>query len=74
MAVTGLSTHAQRLRGVEACLIGERLEEEVIRAAAEQAVEGIDEINDDLHGSAEYRREMAKVFAARAIRRAVARA
>lgn len=74
VAVTGLSTHAQRLRSVEAGLIGERLEEEVIRAAAERAAEGIDEINDDLHGSAEYRREMAQVFAARAIRRAVARA
>ena len=74
VAVTGLSTHAQRLRGVEASLIGERLEEESIRAAAERAPEGIEEINDDLHGSAEYRREMAKVFAARAIRRAAARA
>ena len=74
VAVTGLSTHAQRLRGVEASLIGERLEEEAIRAAAERAPEGIEEINDDLHGSAEYRREMAKVFAARAIRRAAARA
>ena len=74
IAVTGMSTHAQRLRGVEAGLIGERLVEEAIRAAAERAAEGIDEINDDLHGSTEYRREMAKVFAARAIRRAVARA
>lgn len=74
VAVTGLSTHAQRLRGVEASLIGERLEEGTIRAAAERAPEGIDEINDDLHGSPEYRREMAKVFAARAIRHAVARA
>ena len=74
VAVTGLSTHAQRLRGVEASLIGEHLEEEAIRAAAERAPEGIEEINDDLHGSAEYRREMAKVFAARAIRRAAARA
>ncbi len=74
VAVTGLSTHAQRLRGVEASLIGERLAEESIRAAAERAPEGIEEINDDLHGSAEYRREMAKVFAARAIRRAAARA
>lgn len=74
VAVTGLSTHAQRLRGVEASLIGERLEEEAIRTAAERAPEGMEEINDDLHGSAEYRREMAKVFAARAIRRAAARA
>ena len=74
VAVTGLSTHAQRLRGVEEALAGARLDEGSIVTAAARADEGVEEVNEDIHASEEYRREMAKVFAARAIRRAVSRA
>ena len=59
---------------MEEALAGARLDEESIAAAAARADEGIDEVNADIHASEEYRREMAKVFAGRAIRRAVGRA
>ena len=74
IAVTGLSTHAQRLRKVEESLVGSRLDEESIAAAAARADEGVEEVNADIHASEEYRRDMAKVFASRAIRMAAARA
>jgi len=74
IAVTGLSTHAQRLREVEESLVGSRLDEGSIAAAAARADEGVEEVNADIHASEEYRREMAKVFASRAIRMAAARA
>ena len=73
VAVTGASSHAQRLGGVEAALSGATLPSGAAAAAA-GAGERLDFVNADLHGSEEYRRAMVTVIARRAIEEAVARA
>ena len=72
VAVTGASSHAQRLGGVEEALAGVALPEGAA-AAAEGAGEALEFVNADLHGSEEYRRAMVAVFARRAIEAAAAR-
>jgi carbon-monoxide dehydrogenase medium subunit len=74
VAVTGASTHAQRLPAVEDALTGAELSEERIAAAAERAADDLEDVNADIHASEEYRRAMAKVFARRAIAAAAERA
>ncbi len=73
VAVTGASTHAQRLSAVEEALVGVELDETTIAAAAELAPESLIDVNVDLVGSAEYRRAMTAVFARRAISAAASR-
>jgi carbon-monoxide dehydrogenase medium subunit len=73
VAVTGASTHAQRLGGVEEALAGVELNETTIAAAAEGASESLIDVNVDLAGSEEYRRAMTAVFARRAISAAASR-
>lgn len=67
LGITGLASHAQRLPAVEESLTGQTLDADTIAAAAAQAADGFDDVNVDLHGSAEYRRAMARVFAGRAV-------
>lgn len=74
VGLTGASTHAIRLSNVEAALTGKPLSDATIAAAAAVAGDGLDDVNADLHGSAEYRRSMVKVFTARALKAAAARA
>jgi len=71
VAVTGASTHAQRLGGVEDALAGSSLDDDAIAAAAGAA--SIDDVNADLAGSEAYRRAMTQVFAGRAITAAARR-
>ncbi len=73
VAVTGASTHAQRLSVVEEALVGVELDETTIAAAADRAPESLIDVNVDLVGSEEYRRAMTAVFARRAISAAVSR-
>jgi carbon-monoxide dehydrogenase medium subunit len=47
---------------------------ESLAAAVEGAGDSLDDVNADLHGSAEYRRAMVGVFARRALTRALDRA
>ena len=74
VAVTGASSHAQRLANVEQALAGKPLNQATIDAAAAIAGEGLNDINADLHASEAYRRAMVKVFTRRALERAAARA
>jgi carbon-monoxide dehydrogenase medium subunit len=74
VGLTGASTHAMRLANVEAALAGKALSDDTIAAAAAVAGDGIDDINADIHASADYRRAMIKVFTARALKAAAARA
>ena len=74
VAVTGASTHAQRLTSVEQALAGKPLNQETIDAAASVAGEGLTDINSDIHASEAYRRAMVKVFTRRALEKAAARA
>jgi carbon-monoxide dehydrogenase medium subunit len=74
VAVTGASTHAQRLPEVEAALAGKQPNQATFDAAAAVAGAGLGDINADIHASQEYRRAMVKVFTRRALEMAAARA
>jgi aerobic carbon-monoxide dehydrogenase medium subunit len=74
VGVTGATTHAVRLRGVEVALAGKPATQETIAAAARSAGAELTEISADLHASADYRRAMVGVFAGRAMTKALARA
>jgi aerobic carbon-monoxide dehydrogenase medium subunit len=73
VAITGASTHAQRLTAVENALAGKELAQANIDAAAALADQALTDVNSDIHASEAYRRAMAKVFTRRAIERAAAR-
>jgi carbon-monoxide dehydrogenase medium subunit len=73
VGVTGAGTRAVRARRVEAGLVGRRLDTATIEAAAAQAADGVD-VQADLQGSVEYKQHLCRVFARRAITRAVERA
>jgi len=73
-ANTGVGEQAYRASGVENALKGQSASAESIKAAADHAVDGVDNVNGDIHASADYRRHLAKVYARRAIEEAVSRA
>jgi carbon-monoxide dehydrogenase medium subunit len=73
VAVTGAGTRAVRAKGVEAGLIGKRLDQAALEAAAQKAAEGVD-VQADLQGSVEYKSHLCRVFARRALEAAVKRA
>ena len=59
-----------RAHGAEALLAGQELTGEVIRAAAATVPDAVDPL-DDFRGSADYKREMARVFTRRALAQAL---
>jgi carbon-monoxide dehydrogenase medium subunit len=69
----GVGGTVQRATGAEATLIGSGLDVDAITAAAQEAAAGADPPGD-IHGSAEYRRHLVQVLAARAIGEAAAHA
>ena len=71
VGLTGASTIPLRLAAVEAALTAQPVS--AIPAASTLAAEGWD-ANEDIHGSAEYRRHLATVMTRRALDRAVANA
>lgn len=73
VVITGASVKAERVGSVEAALVGRKLDEATIAAAASHAADGM-ELVSDIHGSKEYRGQMAAVFARRAIAAAMGRA
>jgi carbon-monoxide dehydrogenase medium subunit len=73
VGVTGAGPKAQRATATEAALKGKQPSDETIRAAAEQAAEGIDLLSD-LSASEEFRAHLVRVHARRALERAVAAA
>jgi carbon-monoxide dehydrogenase medium subunit len=73
VGLTGASAHAIRLKNVEAALAGKPLSDATTAAAAAIAGDGLDDINADIHASADYRRAMVKVFTRRALEGARAR-
>jgi carbon-monoxide dehydrogenase medium subunit len=73
VGVTGLAAKAFRAEAVERALTGKAISEKLIDDAARNAAQGAEPLSD-LHASAEYRREMARVFTRRAITRAIERA
>jgi carbon-monoxide dehydrogenase medium subunit len=73
VGLTGATTHAIRLPAVEEALVGKQLTADNIGAAAARAAEGLEDVNDDIHASAGYRKAMVQVFTRRALERAAAR-
>ncbi len=73
VGVTGLGPKAFRAEGVEKALRGKKASEQIFADAARFAAQGIEPLSD-LHASADYRREMATVYARRALQRAFAQA
>jgi carbon-monoxide dehydrogenase medium subunit len=69
----GVGGTVQRATGAEATLIGSGLDVDAITQAAQAAAAGADPPGD-IHGSAEYRRHLVQVLAARAIGEAAAHA
>ncbi len=72
MGVTGLSNHSYRAVAVEGALAGKSGSSSDVRTAAALVAQGVD-VNSDLHASAEYRRHLASVHAARALTAALSR-
>lgn len=73
VALTGAGDHAARLPEVEQALEGQALTAERIAAACANAGQDVDYLGD-MHASAEYRAAMVKVYAQRALTRALERA
>ncbi|MCS6805277.1 MAG: xanthine dehydrogenase family protein subunit M [Acidobacteriota bacterium] len=72
IGITGVGPTAYRARAVEQQLQGQTLDDAVISAAAEHAVDGVDP-SEDIHASSEYRAHLAKVYTQRAIQTALSR-
>jgi carbon-monoxide dehydrogenase medium subunit len=66
IGVTGVSDRAYRAADVERALKGKRFDPNLIEAAAAEAVRGVESLAN-VHGSAEYRAQIARVYVARAI-------
>ena len=73
IGVTGAGPTAVRARNTERILRGKQIDAAVIRRAAKRAAANIEDLNDDLHASADYREHLTTVFAGRAIERALSR-
>lgn len=74
IGVTGAGAKAVRAADTQAALIGSNLDDDTISAATGMAGNGIDDYNEDVHASAEYRAHLTTVYAERAIRAAIANA
>ena len=72
IGITGVGSHAFRAAKTEAELKGKKPSPEVLKKACEQASDGVTAL-DDIHASADYRLDMARVFARRALEAAIAR-
>jgi carbon-monoxide dehydrogenase medium subunit len=72
VGITGLAPKPFRAKAVEDALQG-KAPGQAISAAAAHAAEGIDALSD-LHASAEFRAELARVYTRRALETAAARA
>jgi carbon-monoxide dehydrogenase medium subunit len=73
VVITGASVKPTRASTVEAGLVGKKLDEATIANAASHAADGL-EVVSDIHGSQEYRTQMASVLARRVVARAAERA
>ena len=74
VGLTGATPHAVRLSSVEMALAAKPASAESLAPAVDGAGDSLDDVNADLHGSAEYRRAMVSVFARRALQGALDRA
>lgn len=73
VGVTGVAAKAYRATAVEKALLGKQPNEKLLAEAVRGAAKGVEALSD-LHASRDYRKEMAAVFAKRALEKALARA
>lgn len=73
VALTGVGTKPTLAPGAAAAIIGTDGGSSAITSAAERATEGVT-VLEDLYGSEEYKAHLAKVYVARALAEAIARA
>jgi carbon-monoxide dehydrogenase medium subunit len=73
IGITGVGSHAFRAGKTEAALKGVRPTAKVLKTACEKVSDGIIAL-DDLHASADYRLDLAGIYARRAIEAAIGRA
>ena len=73
IGLTGAATHATRLTDVEKALAGKPASAASIEAATRNAGATLEDLNSDIHASADYRRAMVQVFSERALKGALAR-
>jgi aerobic carbon-monoxide dehydrogenase medium subunit len=73
LGITGLAAKAYRAAGVEKALRGKDPSAKTIADAVRHVASGVEPLSD-IHASAEYRREMAAVYARRALALALERA
>jgi len=71
LAVGGAEPHARRLAAVEQILAGKAPTSEVFTAAAERAAAAVDPM-EDIHNSAQYRRDLVRAMVRRALEQAAA--
>jgi len=71
LGATGVSDRPVRLGAAESALEGGNLDDGAVTAACERADEGIDEVKEDQHADADYRRHLIRVMARRAVSRAL---
>lgn len=71
VALSGVGTRAQLAPSVAEALIGTDGSDEAVKAAAEKAIDGVT-VLEDLYGTEEYKTHLAKVYVARAVKRALA--
>ncbi len=74
VVIFGAADRAIRMPAAEALLAGAAVTGELFDRAAAQVAEAIEEPLADIHASEEYRRELARVLSARALREAAERA
>lgn len=73
VGITGLAAKAYRAAAVEKALNSKPASKEAIAASVRRVADGVEPLSD-IHASAEYRREMAAVYARRALELALSRA
>ena len=73
IGLTGASASPSRLETVEGVLAGRPASADTVAAAAGVAGDGVQDLNDDIHASADYRLAMIRVFTRRALDAALAR-
>ena len=71
IGVTGVASHAFRASKTEARLRGQKPTADVIKAACDKASDGIIGL-DDIHASAGYRLDLARIYSRRAVEAAIA--
>jgi carbon-monoxide dehydrogenase medium subunit len=73
IGITGVGSYAYRATKAEAALKGQKPTADVVRAACQKAGDGIIAL-EDIHASADYRLDLACIYAKRAVEAAIERA